>query len=604
MVSNGIFNICDTLPKYFDELSKANDNMRLIPLYLDKTRTDIKEKAIETSNMNVEITPLVKCSYGMVVSNEYSEIKKSNLFCEKWIVSTSEMDIIDDSTFLLICLYKDFTESKVLSIIDFCKERKIELFFLLGRDESSLSWIIAKQFLNNKTLSKKGIFSHRNVDELKFYDDEWEIYDSRFLKKKDPKEVLEKNQWSELIFHSHGNEDLIHLDDYTLCGNNNHISYRESFAPACGAADGKCFKECNKLININGIKADKLYFLSCHNIPFYDCKLYSMKYNIVLNAIDGYAKKIISAIAVHSSDIPEIGEIFKESTNRNVSVRLHTKLDDVQPFPCFINIGMPDKKDIVTIDTDNIKPTATSLLLLSRVMMMVSSGMLSQDHPIYKLSKKIINDYNSVTRRGVLNERGKNEDYFERDIINRLNPLSKEMIKIMRGNLSDELHSFDTYNIMRSVIQDDSISYSICECGKKLYSCNYRPLLSQHFPLHAEYCHRCGEKLISMLGMPQIEFECDKYNETNGKLIINYRGNITFNTFGDVFYTILLPNSISKNCITERPIIKIKARPGKTNSISGKIEFNEKIVVQGYWMKLLVVQNAGICIVRSFFNLW
>lgn len=597
------FNICGTLDSYFDELGKLCDISSEIPMYIDSSRKDLRDKIDGINKDKIEITAIEKCNYGIVLSEECKKIEDTNLFCDEWIESKKQIQSFNEITVIVISLYKDFTEKKVLGLIDFCKESNIELFFLIARDVSSLSWLIAKQFMKLNENNRRAIFTHRNMSEIKMEKKGWEVYDIGYLKKNNPKQILETNQWSEIIFHSHGNEDLIHLDEYTICGNNKDIQQDEGCCPACGVLNGECFKESEKLIDINGLRVEKLYLLSCHNIPFADCCLYSMKYNVVLNAVDGYVKKVVASIAVHSSDMPEINEIVDNQATESIVVRLHKKMDDIQPFPSIIYIGTPEKKEVKPEITSYEGLTMVSRELLSRVFLMVSSGMLNQEHQIYKLSKKIISDYHSMTRRGTLNESECKNVNFEQEIINRLNPLSKYMIRIMSDDLSDDLHLFSSYNTMRAEIEEESISFEKCDCGSKLYICDYKPILPVYFPLHAEYCHKCGEKLISMVGMPEIHFKC-KNNDNKGDYSITYEATIVSKTRGEVFYALLLPNSISKFCTTKREINRIKAKPGKEEIIRGKIEFDKKVVVQGYWMKLLVVQNAGISIARSFFNLW
>ena len=595
------FIICSTLEQYYKKICTIDDDISNIPVYIDVSRKDLVNKVRAVNEMRVELEQVNRCTYGFVFSNEIKDFMSCNVLCNEWIDNYINItQFCAEDTVLAIGLYKDFKENDLLELFDICKRNKIELFFLIGRDISSLSWLIAKQFIKYKNNLPKAIISHKNIDERICNNTSWNIYDNKFLREKNIKKILESSEWSELIFHSHGNEDLMHLAEYTLCGNNISIAECNCFTPACGD-DGKCFKENNKLININNIKANKVFLLSCHNIPFSDCCLYGNKYNIVLNAIDGYAKNIIASIAVQSSDTPELLEILSDSSVRNIGVRLHQKMDDIQPYSSIINIGLPDSKKILTSESSTYRLTSLTVTILTRIALLVSSGLLRNEHPIYKLSRKILSDYNSLTRRGIMAE--SQTDNFEQDIINRVNPLSKKIIEIMVADLNDDLHSFSAYNVLRSLVDKESLNDGVCVCGKKMTSCYYKPELPIFFPMKVSYCHNCGEQQVEMIDMPQVQFTCDKYNVDKGNFAINYQATISSLSKGDVYYALLLPGAVAGSCITERKINRVRFRYPHTEKITGSLKFDDTVILQGYWMKLLIVQNGGISITRAFYNL-
>lgn len=593
--------VCSEINDYLMDFSSIDMDNLMIPIYVDKGRTDLLSKIQFINQSNQDLKKICKCDYGFIFSDEVLDLGKSELFCEKWIASVDEIENSSEfQTIVAIGLYKDFTQGKVLQWIDFCKSQKKELFFLVGRDMSSLSWIIAKQFLESNLELPRAVFSLRNLGEYRKKDLNWQLYDGDDYQTKDIKSIIEQTNWSELLFHGHGKEDYLHLGDFTLCGANCSAEGEGGFVPSCGNGMG-CFKEDNKVINLNTVRAEKILLISCSNFPFYDCKLYNSKYNIILNAIDGFAKNIVASITVQSADNPELDELICDTSINNIGVRLHEKLDDMQPFASIINIGLPatelSKKEVV--GTHRLTPLTKTIL--SRISLYVSSGMLSKEHPIYKLSQKILQDYNPITRRGIYGVTDRQVSEFEQSVVNRVNPLTKKIGELMVASLNDELHGFSGYSALRSIKDKNSVVVGICSCGKRSYRCEYEPEIPTIFRIESIYCYKCGEKLTGMTEMPQVVFSCDERNKEG--LVVNYEFSITPQQRGDVFWTILLPSAIEDKCITKRELHKIKFKSIRTEKIVGKIEFDESIKIQGYWMKVLVMQNAGISISRAFFNL-
>lgn len=142
-----------------------------------------------------------------------------------------------------------------------------------------------------------------------------------------------------------------------------------------------------------------------------------------------------------------------------------------------------------------------------------------------------------------------------------------------------------------------SISDVTCDCGRIAKNCDYLPETSNVFKLNATYCYLCGDKLVSMIGMPQIKFSCDEYNEKG--LQINYKIEITPQYKGDVFILVQVPSYIEKY-VEKTQLRKIRFNTLRTVVIDGKIKIDKDIPLQSYYLKLIVIQNAGLAISRCF----
>ncbi|ETE08149.1 hypothetical protein U750_03990 [Streptococcus pseudopneumoniae G42] len=131
--------------------------------------------------------------------------------------------------------------------------------------------------------------------------------------------------------------------------------------------------------------------------------MYDSRFNLTLDAIDGIARNIVASIAVQSIDNPEIYEIFSDSNLTNIGTKLHNKLNDVQPFVSIVNIGLPNTRKVdQSLENINgiVRLTQSSKMILSRLASYVSSGLLSSEHEVKKLSNNVLADYMQMTRRG------------------------------------------------------------------------------------------------------------------------------------------------------------------------------------------------------------
>ncbi|MGX7107900.1 hypothetical protein [Facklamia miroungae] len=599
-----LFKIYSNFEEYIDSFNNIRLNFtEKVPIFVDEERKDLLDSIKRFSNEDFERIPIFKCEAGIILSEELEFYKNSDLFCIQWLYTVGEKKFLNN--LVLIGLYKDFSQDKALKILEYCKQNNIEVYLLTGRDLSSLSWMIGKQFftLKNSEL-RKAIFSHKKMNEFKEKDFDWEFFDIRRLEREDIKGVLTKKHWSELVFHGHGKEDHLNLADFTLHGFNKALPQKEKFAPSWGHVGQSFFKDEKKAIRISSINVEKIFLLSCSNFPFYDSRLYDSRFNLTLDAIDGMSRNVVASIGVQSIDNPELYEILVESDSTNIGRKLHNKLEDVQPFVSIINIGIPNNSKIFKAAEKYNKTarlTKISGMVLSRLSVFASSGLLSGDHSIRKLSNNILSDYMQMTRRGTYGTTEKKYLDFEQNLINRVNPISKKMAEMMIQNQSDELFEFDRYNIFRSIVDKNSIVSKKCCCGSSGVECCYIPETENLFTIKTFYCYRCGDKSTSMIGMPEVEFTCDNYDQE--RLKIKYKIVITPQNKGDVYLGIQLPTYVENSSNLSAELKRIRFKTISTKVIEGEVSFEEDTLLQSYYLKLFIVQNGGIAISRCFFNL-
>ena len=601
---SNLFSLWTSLDDYIEQIEEYSIEFEdSIPIFIDNSRIDLATLANQYTFENCQKNSISKCDYGIIVSPEANFYSKTKLFCNSWASTYKDIIADDCKTLVIVSLYKDFIQESIREIMEFARDNAIDIYFLIGRDLCSLSWLIAKQFITIKTASK-GLFTYKNLNfDLTNYH-KWDLYDIKSIEKNDIKILLENQLWHQVVFHGHGKEDNLNLDDFTLCGLNSQVTNDSPFFPSCGFLGQSCFKDDKKTILLNKIKAEQISLLSCNNFPFYDARLYSSKYNLVLNAIDGYARNILASIGIQSSDNMELNLILQNSDFSTLGNRMNKTLDDVQPFISIISIGLPlsNHESEVYDQVEKVKLTELSKIILSRLSTYYSSFMINENHVAYKLSKKIMKDFNQITRRGTIGVTNSDLEKFESNLKNRVNPFSKIIAENML-DVNDDLHDFDSFNIFRSTVNKESIRKGTCSCGRDSLEYNYTPKISTLFEIETEYCYRCGDKQVGMRYMPKILFKCDENNLNKGSFEIDFEFEISPQHEGDIFWGLTVPNYIQSYLVGQTKIEKIKNKRVQKYIRKGTVRFDNNIPKQSYYLILFIVQNGGIKVSRCFFNL-
>ncbi|MBZ4299650.1 hypothetical protein LAJ56_17010, partial [Streptococcus pneumoniae] len=87
--------------------------------------------------------------------------------------------------------------------------------------------------------------------------------------------------------------------------------------------------------------------------------------------------------------------------------------------------GLPNTRKVdQSLENINgiVRLTQSSKMILSRLASYVSSGLLSSEHEVKKLSNNVLADYMQMTRRGTYGVTEEKYLNFEQNLINRVNP--------------------------------------------------------------------------------------------------------------------------------------------------------------------------------------
>lgn len=579
-----------------------------VPVYLHN-RIDLEEKLGDICKLYSFGREIKKMDYGIDLSNinGFFEVLKRTV-AYKWI-NINDVLVSNDKieSIVVFGVYDDFKYDEINKLINYCIFNRIKIYFLIGRDISSLSWIVAKQFLKWKEVnSESAIFTYKrigNTDDFRKISEEsrWNIYDLNDMKRLNIKQEILDKVWDRIMFHGHGKEDHLNMDEYTLCGLNTSVKKMNITAPSCGHCEQTCFKDRTKLVDANCVKVKDMYLLSCCNFPFNDLRLYDKKYNLGLNAIDGLAQKLYLSVTVQNSDLEDI-KLFFQCCDSNVYVpyffnRIMRKKFN---YSFMIEIGLPSINEEITVECEKVEKCELNQELIDIINRMY----------FYSRTSLINND--SVFKKKINNALLKIENAFSKEpiekhrklmgeLLNKANAFGIEMVNLMSESNENDLYDFYDYNIERSEIYKINRD-AVCSCGIQSIETMYKSKIKGTLDVISNTCYRCGDQFCSMENMPYVKLKIDSIIKVGEKIKLTL--DISPKQNGTIYISNILPGYIQKYRRSKTNIKTI--RNAKNNIIyhcEDEIELDEKIPCQSYYITVIVIQNIGISIYRTNFNI-
>lgn len=209
---------------------------------------------------------------------------------------------------------------------------------LTGRDQQSLSWMVAKQLSQPRPGLPDLIVSD--------LDDGAPIDGYTWIGPDEMQADLDENfshrvaggPWRRALFHGNGATDSSNLGLHTLCGRFAPTGRRPTgYGPSCHFGQG-CYKPERGIIPVGQIRATELALLNCFSGAAAPAALYSADYNLLLAAIDGPAQRIIFTMTACDAGRPEI--IAWAEQQDGAVTRMERSLADINPFPALAQVGI------------------------------------------------------------------------------------------------------------------------------------------------------------------------------------------------------------------------------------------------------------------------
>jgi hypothetical protein len=471
--------------------------------------------------------------------------------------------------------------------------------FIVGRDAESLSWFLAKQYAaGDPAVDAIGLFT--DVDSPA--PDLGAIVRARqdFARRGVIGEVLGRG-WRRLTFQGHGKDHIINLGPYTVCGRNHAVTpLPGSVKPSCSAGGG-CFKQEDKLVEVNRVPAIEIVLSSCNSGRLADLALYYPKYQLLLSALEGPARMVVSSATVHDSGRPEnVAWLAAARTAADTTALLNRSLSDIHPYPVFMRFGLPGAGAACeTPGRDAAAQRADPLFLLAgrRVLALAGGGLLPPGHWLHPRLGKLARKIDLRLARPTHAASG-GADAARAALHADLQSIDYSMTQHIMANPSDELMNFAAYFGDRSSIDDTSVATVRCQCGSPARQFVRRGLLPHILDSTCVVCMRCGDASVRLPEGPGLAIFAPSVGIIGETMDIRLA--VRGHQRGRVHVGLFVAPFFESSCVIDPNTFRISA--GDTRELAAHLYLKHGMAPQGAYLKAFAVQNMAISIARWNFG--
>jgi hypothetical protein len=569
-----------------------------VPVWLP-SRSDLLVATKSASDLydGVAPRPADEADLGIIVGDtSMISLPLVTPFARHWIhlASLDRIEIPDDVQALLVVgLYRDLTSTGVRALTSAAFRRPdLTVGFLSGRDAESLSWFIAKQWLQpiNSGLPIGWFSTQSQPPESSAIDG----FGPKQLANTNLNQVLLGSPWRRLTLQGHGKDDVINLDDYTICGLNPYVPTTPGRQrPRCGYGFG-CFKDESKLIRIDTVRAVEVLLSSCHSGPVSDVSIYDEKYMLSLSALDGTAQTVSCAMNVHSAREAQ-DQLWLDALRRGLPVPtmdLNASLGTQLAVPAFWHFGLPPRR-LERRSGEDIQPARFAAELRSaghRLRAMLSSELLPDNHAVKPALRKINRLFDDYTRR--VYQRSPLGDR-ERDLRCAIDSVDARMANMLAKDPEDALMNFGVYFSERADIDMGSVEHLTCACGQP--AVRYTRSTDQIpgiLPVVYVVCLRCGDVEVAMEGMPRLMCRTPTQVVPGNTMSITVEINGGERCGGTV--GVFVPPYMREWAAVAPPTRRVKLHPDRRSEIAFEVDIDGQVPPQSYWVSAYCLSNLGL----------
>ncbi|MFF7755667.1 hypothetical protein ACFZCP_42100 [Streptomyces sp. NPDC007971] len=471
------------------------------------------------------------------------------------------------------------------------------LSFLSGRDPLSLLWNTAKQYARTrKSLTRLGLFTDTDRPAST---DRVRVYDDRDFERVDIQAEILGSAWRKVVFQGHGKDDSINLGEFTICGLNG-TAPRDAglLGPRC-AYGLPCYKPEDKLVPMNEVTAAEVVLSACNSGPLSDLALYDPRYQVLLNALDGPARTVVSAVSVHDSDRPENAAWMRAAATGADSVDvLNASLAGSHPYPAFMRFGLPGRQEGAPPEPSDHHPDALLLTAGTRLTALLSGELLPHNHSLRPRLAKLARKVDLwVARPTHFADRSNSE--IRASLEADLQSLDHVIAEQVADNPETELMNYPAHFGDRSRL-DDRFDEVTCHCGRPAQRFTKRGLLPHVLDTVCVVCLRCGDVTFRVPDSPQLlAFAAD---EVPAGGVLEVRAELTAARPGPVRLGLFVPTYLREDTVVEPGIVKVRGTDRSTRDVTFRVRFAEQTAPQAYYFTVFAVQDLAVSTARRHFG--
>lgn len=574
-----------------------------IPVWVGERR-DLLDAVTLAETLYCRAAGPQQADVGVLLTDMAHEITESLLrpLAHTWVTLDELAAIEGPTSVLVVGLYHDLHWRVARPLLFQSQKQQFALGFLSGRDIHSLLWLVARQWaVVDPQVQAIGFFSAVDTPAPA---SPIQVYGERAMERENIQHILLDQPWRRVLLQGHGKDDSINLGNFTVCGRNEFVgSTTGTLLPRC-AYGLSCYKDEKKLIPLRQVKAAELVLSACDSGPLAGLAMYDPKYVLLLNAIDGCAQTIVSAVNVHDSGTPENDLWLTQAARTDISAAriLNRSLNMRHPYPVFWHFGLPLKELPPTRAVDESTADETIVRVVNRLHGYLVSDLLPQKHPFIPRLQKLNHKVNLYLTHDQLFENARSGGTQEASILTDLQSIDYTMAQHILTNPEDPVMAYDSYFMDRSILLPSTVQEVTCACGAPAQQFQHRGRVATIPTITRIVCTRCGDKALQLDHTPVLC--CDAADRVCADQPLTAEITVTGQERGPVQVGIFVPLYLRPYTRIEPALKKVKiSSPGERRSLMVTISFAAGVPPHAYYVKVFAIQNLGISIYRHRFGI-
>ncbi|MFI1581049.1 hypothetical protein [Embleya sp. NPDC020630] len=477
--------------------------------------------------------------------------------------------------------------------------REPGLTLLSGRDAASVAWNVAKQYTSTPAAGVDAIGLFTDTDRPP-HPSGVRVFDDRDFERVDIQAEILGTRWQRVAFQGHGKDDSVNLGEFTICGLNAAVPARAGLlGPRC-AYGLPCYKPEDKLVPLNRVEAAEVVLSACNSGPLADLALYDPRYQLLLNALDGPARTVVSAVSVHDSDRPENVAWMRAALAGADSVdTLNAGLAGSHPYPAFMRFGLPrTPRDVPAPTPSEHRPDPLVLTVGRRLTTLLTSELLPHNHALrprlVKLARKV--DL-WLARPTHLADQSPEE--IRSSLTADLQSLDHVITEQVVANPENEIMSYPAHFGDRSSL-DPQVREVTCHCGRPAQEFTRRGLLPHVSDTICAVCMRCGDVTFRVPDAPSLlAYAADEVAQ-GGELEV--RAVLTAARPGPVRLGLFVPTYLREDTTVVPAGVRVRAVDDRAQDVAFRVRFAAETAPQAYYFTVFAVQDLAVSTARRHFG--
>ncbi|WP_372411346.1 hypothetical protein [Streptomyces luteireticuli] len=474
------------------------------------------------------------------------------------------------------------------------------LSFLSGRDAASVAWNIAKQYaVPGAGADAVGLFTDTDRPPRP---PGVRVFDDRDFERADIRAEILGTHWRRVVFQGHGKDDSVNLGEFTICGLSPAAAARPGLlGPRCSYGL-PCYKPEDKLVPLHRVPAVELVLSACNSGPLADLALYDPKYQLLLNALDGPARTIASAVSVHDSDRPENVAWMRAALAGEDSVdALNSSLAGSHPYPAFMRFGVPHTPSpaavAVAVASDH-SPDPLVLTTARRLTALLASGLLPERHPLRPRLTRLARKTDLWAARPT-HPADQAPEEIRASLAADLQSLDHAIAGQVAANPENEIMNYPAHFGDRSRL-DPEVHEVVCHCGRPAQEFTRRGLVPYVLDTTCAVCMRCGDVTFRVPDAPRLLAYADDEVVRGG--VLEVRAELTAARPGPVRLGLFVPAYLRADTVVEPATTRVKVSQRRVEEVFFRVRFAPDTAPQAYYFTVFAVQDLAVSTARRHFG--